>query len=110
MINENLRNSIQIFKKRSSKNAGFIFLSNQNSIFSSQYLNREIKNYYGAKDLNISSHSLRKTFGRRVWENNKESEKALIYLSELYNHSNTAITRIYLGIRQEELDNIYLSL
>ena len=62
------------------------------------------------KTLNISSHTLRKTFGRRVYNNNNESEKALIYLSEMFNHTSLAVTRLYLGIRQEELNEIYMNL
>ena len=45
-----------------------------------------------------------------VWSNNNETDKALLYLSELFNHSSPAITKRYLGIRQEELDDIYMSL
>jgi hypothetical protein len=53
---------------------------------------------------------MRKTFGRRVYFNNNESDNALIYLMELYNHSSLMMTKKYLGIIQEELNNIYLSL
>jgi len=66
-----------------------------------------MKNYFKGK---VSSHSLRKSFGRRVWENDGESERSLIYLSEIFNHSSIQMTRIYLGIRQEELNEVYLSL
>jgi integrase len=69
-----------------------------------------LKTMFGTKSLACSTHSLRKTFGRQVWTNNGESDKALLYLSELFNHSSPAITRRYLGIRQEELDDIYMSL
>jgi len=31
-------------------------------------------------------------------------------LSELFNHSTLSITRKYLGLRQEELNEVYLSL
>ena len=31
--------------------------------------------------------------------------KSSIYLSELFNHTSIATTRIYLGIRQQELNN-----
>ena len=48
--------------------------------------------------------------GRRVWENDNQSERALVYLMELFNHSSLAITKRYLGIRQEELDDIYMNL
>lgn len=70
---------------------------------------KQIKAKYGLKTVrNISSHSLRKTFGRKVFESAGENANmALVRLSELFNHSNVAITKIYLGIRQEELLETY---
>jgi len=65
---------------------------------------------FGTKSLAISSHSLAKTFGMQVRANNNETDKALLYISELFNHSLPAITKRYLQIRQEELDDIYMSL
>ena len=58
--------------------------------------------------LNFSCHSLRKTFGRQVYNMNSESsELALVKLMELFNHSSVSITKRYLGLRQEELLNTY---
>ena len=59
--------------------------------------------------LHISScHSLRKTFGRQVYNMNSEnSELALVKLMELFNHSSVAITKRYLGLRQEEILETY---
>ena len=54
----------------------------------------------------ISSHSLRKTFGRRVYETFGETEKALVMLSKIYNHSSVGITRTYLDITQEEIEDL----
>ena len=90
----------------------FIFKSQKGSVFSIQQINRVLKEIFSteSKHLNISSHSLRKSFGKRVYENNNESEKSLVYLSELFNHTSLSITRKYLGIRQEELNDIYMSL
>lgn len=70
---------------------------------------KQIKAKYSLKTVkNISSHSLRKTFGRKVFESAGENANmALVRLSELFNHSNVAITKIYLGIRQEELLETY---
>ncbi len=59
---------------------------------------------------NVSSHMLRKTFGRRIWENNNQSDSALIMLGELFNHVSSITTKRYLGIRQEELGSLYESL
>ena len=108
VLNDNIKKALSCFDEVK----GFVFFSQKNSVFTVQQINRKLKALFSteAKSNNISTHSLRKTFGRRVYENNNESEKALIYLSELFNHTSLAVTRIYLGIRQEELDNIYLSL
>ena len=89
-----------------------VFISRKNTVFSRQQINRKLKEVFSkeAKTLNVSSHSMRKSFGRQVYKNNHESEKALMYLSELFNHTSPSVTRKYLGIRQEELNNIYMSL
>ena len=39
-----------------------------------------------------------------------DAEMALIKLSELVNHSSPSVTRRYLGLRQEELGEVYESL
>jgi integrase len=109
-LNENVKNALSLLKERDSVCEGFVFKSNQGTVYSKQYINRKLKELFGGKSLAVSTHSLRKTFGRRVWENNNQTDKALIYLSELFNHSSPAITKRYLGIRQEELDDIYMSL
>lgn len=75
--------------------------------------NKRIKkafDQYGISAQNPSSHTLRKTFGRRVYENNNKSEAALILLSKIFNHRDTATTRRYIGITQEQISNAYLSL
>ena len=57
---------------------------------------------------NFSTHSLRKTFGRKVVESaGMDAEMALIRLSELFNHRDVATTRRYLGLRQSELLETY---
>ena len=57
---------------------------------------------------NFSCHSLRKTFGRQVYTmNDNNAELALVKLMELFNHSNVAITKRYLGLRQEEILQTY---
>ena len=87
------------------------FLSNKKVVFSIQRINvrlKEIKTKYNLKIGHFSTHSLRKTFGRRVVASAGEnSEMALIKLSELFNHSTPQITRRYLGLRQEELMEVY---
>lgn len=88
------------------------FLSHKKRVFSTQRINvllKEIKAEYKLKDVeNLSTHSLRKTFGRHIFEKAEGNEEmALVMLSELFNHSNIAITKRYLGIRKEEILHCY---
>ena len=90
------------------------FLNRFGSVITNQMLNRHfklIKARYQIKVRNFSTHSLRKTFGRRVVDlAGANAEMALIKLSEIFNHSNPQVTRRYLGLRQEELGEVYNSL
>ena len=61
----------------------------------------------------FASHTLRKTFGRRVWLRECEKgngERALLLLSDVFGHTNISTTKRYLGIRQEEILSVYDSL
>ena len=84
-----------------------ILVSQKGTTFTIQAINRILKNIkkkYKVKIKNFSCHSLRKTFGRQVYNMNSEnSELALVKLMELFNHSSVSITKRYLGLRQEEL-------
>ena len=88
-----------------------ILVSQKGTVFSVQRINvilKEIKKKYRLKVKNFSCHSLRKTFGRQVYNMNSEnSELALVKLMELFNHSSVAITKRYLGLRQEEILETY---
>ncbi len=58
----------------------------------------------------FSSHTLRKTFGRRVWlqECDKgRGEQALLLLADVFGHTSIATTKRYLGIRQDEILSVY---
>ena len=88
-----------------------ILISQKGTVFTVQRINiilKEVKKKYRLHIGNFSCHSLRKTFGRQVYNMNSEnSELALVKLMELFNHSSVAITKRYLGLRQEELLNTY---
>lgn len=80
-------------------------------VYSTQRINvlfKEIKKRYNLKIEHFSTHTMRKTFGRKVFESAGENANmALMRLSELFNHSNVSITKIYLGLREQELLETY---
>lgn len=79
--------------------------------FSIQYVNSKLKEIFTTYKIRgqYSSHFMRKTLGRRIWEVNKYSDQALLLLSQLFNHASVTTTKIYLGIRETEISNLYLS-
>ena len=91
-----------------------ILISQKGTVYSVQRINiilKEIKSKYKLSVKNFSCHSLRKTFGREVYNNNSENaELALVKLMDLFNHSSISITKRYLGLKQEELLQTYDSL
>lgn len=75
--------------------------------------NKRINNVfkrYGIATQNPSSHTLRKTFARRVFEASGKNDEALMLLCEILNHEHTAVTRRYIGLTAERIKNIYLNL
>jgi len=88
----------------------YIFRSRKGSVYAIETLNTMLKEIFKGYAPHISTHSLRKSFGRHVYETNGKSENALVYLSEIFQHSSMSITRKYLGIRREEIGNIYMNL
>ena len=89
------------------------FLNRYGGVITTQMVNRELKTIkvkYQLRSVNhLSTHSLRKTFGRRVVEMAPagQYEFFLIRLSEIYGHVSVAVTRKYLGLRKEELCEVY---
>lgn len=108
-INKNIHEAIA---KVGTDRIGNVFKSQKGTVMSIQQINRLIKEVFTteSKKLSISTHSCRKAFGRKIFEMNGESEKSLVMLMDLYNHSSLTMTKVYLGIRQEEMNDIYDSL
>jgi site-specific recombinase XerD len=52
---------------------------------------------------NVSPHSLRKTFGYYAW---KQGITPTL-LMDVYNHSSFAVTKRYLGIKQDDRDEVF---
>jgi len=93
--------------------SGYIFANRWGDKMTVSYINKRLKflsSKYQIKLKNPSSHTLRKTFGKRVFESDDRSERALVYLSEIFSHNSISTTRKYIGITQEKINNIYLNL
>ena len=88
----------------------YIFTNRMGGVITVQRVNdilKELKAKYKLNIQHFSSHSLRKTGARRIYDMSEDREYALVKLSTVLNHSNCAITRRYLGIKREEILNCY---
>jgi integrase len=61
---------------------------------------REAGNCFG---MDISCHSLRKSFGYHAWKN----DAPLPIIMSVYNHSSFSVTMRYLGINQDDINALY---
>ena len=102
------------FIKSGDSKDGYIFKGRKGiKPITIQHMNRSLKNLLSQYDLNesnVTTHSFRKSFGKRVYEMNGKTENALIVLSKIFNHSSISITKRYIGIQQKEITEVYMSL
>jgi integrase len=92
---------------------GYLFCNKHGGKLSRQFANHLLSEacmMYNVKVQNPSSHLLRKTFGKRVWESDNKSERALVYLSEIFSHSSLAVTKRYIGITDKVIADVYMKL
>jgi len=112
-INPELAETVtRIFNEVNADKDDFIFVNRfGNQPISVQHVNNKLKQIFDQYKIKgqYSSHFMRKSLGRQIWTKNNYSEQALILLSQLFNHSSIQTTKIYLGIREEEISNLYLS-
>lgn len=95
---------------RAPTSGTYLFTSRkgQNQPLSRYQAFRIVKGAAQAVGLNqhVSCHSLRKTFGYYAWQ--QGIPPAL--LMNIYNHSSYRITKRYLGIEQDDRDNVFLKI
>lgn len=58
---------------------------------------------------NVGTHTLRKTWAYFCWHNAVDKNKALIILQKCFNHTSPQTTLAYIGILNEEIEDMYLS-
>lgn len=115
-VNEQLRKHIRkCYEQMRPKSVDSPVIANRlGEAITTRYLNQELKRIKVKYNLHIdriSTHSLRKTFGRQVYNlGGKNAELSLMKLCEIFNHTSVAVTRRYLGLRAEELAETYESL
>jgi integrase len=115
-LNPDLTSLVErIYRKQNLTNINQPIFINRfgTKVMDRSYVNVKLKELFSKNrikiDGNISSHLFRKTLGRRVMELNNYSNESLLLLMELFGHSSMSITKRYLGIRQQEINDIYLS-
>ncbi len=103
----------ELKRQKQFNDDAYLFCNRHGGSLTIQYINRVLKQvfkFYNVKVQNPSTHTFRKTFGKRVWDMDDRSERSLIYLSQIFNHSSLNVTRRYVGILQEDIRNIYMNL
>lgn len=109
-VNDSVRSVLKILWKEHEQENGSSYLfpngRKKRTPLSRSQAFRIIKEaaLYAGLNEHISCHSLRKTFGYHAWK--RGVQPAL--LMDLYNHSSYRVTRQYLGIGQEDRDQVYL--
>ena len=114
-VNNNLQEMLEYSysKLNPASLEDYIFCNPSGKPYTRQHINYLLHNIfekYAIKIKNGSSHSLRKAWAKRVFEVNNKTEAALILISDILNHSSIACTRRYIGITQEIVSNVYLSI
>ncbi len=116
-INPDLKQIVQRVKGRMvvTDTDQYIFLNKYGTKpIDQSYVNVKLKDILKRYDIvlegNASSHLFRKTLGNRVLRLNNYSNESVILLMELFGHSSPAITKRYLGLREQEILDVYDSL
>lgn len=111
-INEAIVYALELLRASASRTAPELYLfasqKGDNQPITRQCAFKIIKNaasILGFEE-NIACHSLRKTFGYQAW---KQGVQPALLMS-IYNHSSYEITKRYLGIHQEERDQVFLNI
>ena len=109
LLNNSALEGLKRLKKELGKITpqGYLFVSRQgeNRSITRFMASNIVKSSCGAVGIkeHIGCHSLRKAFGYHSWKKGVP----IAVLMELFNHSNQAITKLYLGISQDDIDDVY---
>jgi integrase len=107
LINTAMLNAVKLYldKGKTTLHKGFIFTADGITHITRVQAHRIVKAGGESIGIEVSCHSLRKTFGYHAWKNG--TPPAL--LMKIYNHSGFEVTKRYLGIEQEDKDEVFKS-
>ena len=88
-----------VIREVSRENKGFLLRQQAYKIING------VAKAVGIKE-NIGTHTLRKTFGYHAYNNGYD----ITLIQKLFNHSSPSVTLRYIGITQDKMDDVYLSL
>jgi integrase len=108
-LNGNIVGALTLYAKASAKQGRFLIENTRTkkaiSRIQAYRLIREAAQALQFQN-RVSCHSLRKTFGYHAWK----SGISPAVIMEIYNHNSFAVTRRYLGIAQDDKNEVYLKL
>ena len=88
-----------------------IFLSKRTGrAYTTQTINYHLRTFrkkYLLPVTHFSSHSLRKTFGKKIYDDNGRSEFGLMLVNRTFKHHDLQTTERYIGVSANTLDNVY---
>lgn len=109
-VNESIRQGLILYKNNLEKSRRIepeesLFLSQKKTPLSRTQAWRIIKKAAGSCGISgvICPHSMRKTFGYQAWKQGVQP----VLLMDVYNHSSFNITKRYLGIGQDDRDEVF---
>lgn len=115
-VNPDLKSIVFRLKdKLGSKDDSFMFLNRyKTKPIDKSYVNVKLKEIFKKYNISVeggcSSHLFRKTLGRRVIKMNNGKNEAIYLLMDMFSHSSPVVTKRYLGIREQEIFDVYDSL
>lgn len=116
ILNESVRDKIsELYKLLGSPGRELSAVCNPKTKepYSKEHINRQLKVFrvrYRLPAKAFSTHTFRKTFGRFVYESNGRSAESLILLNTIFRHSSIETTKRYIGIRQDEINQVFNSI
>lgn len=84
-----------------------------NKPYTIKHINEMLKVFrvkYRLKIGNFSTHTFRKTFGRKLYDESRNKSEALLLLNKIFKHSSIEVTKAYIGLTQEEIKDVFLSI